>query len=126
MDERIAVPLPSRCPYCQGPVEFDGLLKQYQGDVVRPTLVRRLDVAVGHCRHCGRRAQGCHPLQTSDTLGAAQVQLGPEAVALAAQLNKQMGLSLGQYDRSAEGRFWSSRMCAGREPCRKRFFDLAF
>jgi|GEM_PF-3543086 len=27
--------------------------------------------------------------------GAAQVQLGPEALGLAAQLNKQMGLSLG-------------------------------
>jgi len=34
-------------------------------------------------------------LQTSDALGAAQVQVGPEALALAAQLNKPMGLSLG-------------------------------
>jgi transposase len=37
--------------------------------------------------------QGRHPLQTSDALGAAQVQLGPEALSLAAHLNKEMGIS---------------------------------
>jgi transposase len=37
--------------------------------------------------------QGRHPLQTSDALGAAQVQLGPEAISLAAHLNKEMGIS---------------------------------
>ena len=42
---------------------------------------------------CGRRVQGRHPLQTSDALGAAAVQLGPDAVATAAVLNKQLGLS---------------------------------
>jgi hypothetical protein len=34
-------------------------------------------------------------LQTSDAVGVGAVQLGPEALALAAILNKQMGLSLG-------------------------------
>ena len=34
-------------------------------------------------------------MQTSDALGAAAVQMGPEALALAAHLNKKMGLSLG-------------------------------
>jgi len=95
VDERIAVPLPPRCSHCQGPVELEEIASQYQEDIVRRTLVRRFDVAVGRCRHCGRRVQGRHPLQTSDALGAAQVQLGPEALALAAQLNKPMGLSLG-------------------------------
>jgi transposase len=95
VDERIAVPLPARCPGCGGPVAFERTEPQYQEDIVRRTVVRRFDVAVGRCCQCGRRVQGRHPLQTSDALGAAQVQLGPEAVALAAQLNKQMGLSLG-------------------------------
>jgi transposase len=95
VDERLAVPLPRRCPGCGGGVEFERTESQYQEDIVRRTRVRRFDVAVGCCRRCGRRVQGRHPLQTSDALGAAQVQLGPEALALAAQLNKQMGLSLG-------------------------------
>jgi transposase len=34
-------------------------------------------------------------LQTSDAVGVGRVQLGPEALTLAALLNKQMGLSLG-------------------------------
>jgi len=95
VDECLAVPLPQRCPSCGGGVEFERTESQYQEDIVRRTLVRRFDVGVGCCRRCGRRVQGRHPLQTSDALGAAQVQLGPEALALAAQLNKQMGLSLG-------------------------------
>jgi transposase len=95
VDERIAVPLPARCPGCGGQVSFERTAPQYQEDIVRRTVVRRFEVAVGRCRQCGRRVQGRHPWQTSDALGAAQVQLGPEALGLAAQLNKQMGLSLG-------------------------------
>jgi hypothetical protein len=49
---------------------------------------------VGYCPCCGARTQGRHPLQTSDALGAAKVQIGPEALVLGAHLNKQMGLSL--------------------------------
>jgi transposase len=41
VEERIAVPLPLRCNYCQGPVEFDGVVDQYQEDIVRRTKVRR-------------------------------------------------------------------------------------
>ena len=59
------------------------------------TVVRRFDIAVGRCRECRRRVQGRHPLQTSDAVGVGSVQLGPEALTLAAILNKQMGLSLG-------------------------------
>jgi transposase len=35
-------------------------------------------------------------LQTSDALGAAAVQIGPDAVAMSAVLNKQLGLSFGK------------------------------
>ena len=95
VDERIAVPLPERCPHCGGGVEPESCETQYQEEIVRRTVVRRFDIAVGHCRACARRVQGRHPLQTSDAVRVGGVQLGPEALTLAAILNKQMGLSLG-------------------------------
>jgi transposase len=95
VDEQIAVRLPERCPHCGGGLESEGCEAQYQEDIVRRTVVRRFDIAVGHCRKCGRRVQGRHRLQTSDAVGVGGVQLGPEALTLAAILNKQMGLSLG-------------------------------
>src|SRR6266849_2097198 len=95
VDERITVPLPERCPHCGGGVESESCETQYQEEIVRRTVVRRFDIAVGRCRDCRRRVQGRHRLQTSDAVGVGSVQLGPEALTLAAILNKQMGLSLG-------------------------------
>jgi transposase len=95
VDEQIAVPLPEHCPHCGGGVEPESCQTQYQEELVRRTTVRRFDIAVGHCRNCHRRVQGRHPLQTSDAVGVGNVQMGPEALTLAAILNKQMGLSLG-------------------------------
>ena len=95
VDEQIPVPLPERCPHCGGGVQPESCEAQYQEDIVRRTVVRRFDIAVGRCRMCARRVQGRHPLQTSDAVGVGAVQLGPEALTLAAILNKQMGLSLG-------------------------------
>jgi transposase len=95
VDERITVPLPEQCPHCGGGVEPQNCESQYQEEIVRRTIVRRFDIAVGHCCDCHRRVQGRHPLQTSDAVGVGKVQLGPEALTLAAILNKQMGLSLG-------------------------------
>jgi transposase len=95
VDERIAVPLPERCPHCGGGVEPESGATQYQEEIVRRTVVRRFDIAVGRCRQCRRQVQGRHGLQTSDAVRVGSVQLGPEALTLAAILNKQMGLSLG-------------------------------
>jgi transposase len=95
VDERVTVRLPERCPHCGGGVERESCETQYQEEIVRRTIVRRFDIAVGRCCHCQRRVQGRHPLQTSDAVGVGNVQLGPEALTLAAILNKQMGLSLG-------------------------------
>src|SRR5256884_2507092 len=95
LDERIDVALPKRCPRCGGGVEVEQTAPQYQEEIVRRTVARRFDIALGRCRRCGRRVQGRHPLQTSDAVGVGSVQLGPEALTLAAVLNKQMGLSLG-------------------------------
>ena len=95
VDEQIAVPLPARCPHCGGNVEPESCETQYQEEIVRRTIVRRFDIAVGHCCDCHRRVQGRHRFQTSDAVGVGKVQLGPEVLTLAAILNKQMGLSLG-------------------------------
>jgi transposase len=49
--------------------------------------------------------QGRHPLQTSDALGAAAVQLGPQAVAFAVILNKRLGLPYGKIAQLLRDRF---------------------
>jgi len=63
VDEGFHVPLPARCPRCGGGVEVAHTAPQYQEEIVRRTMVRRFDIAVGRCRRCGRRVQGRHPLQ---------------------------------------------------------------
>ncbi len=93
VDEEIPVPLPKKCPDCGGRVIHGNTQPQFQEEIVRQTIVRRFDVETGHCADCGEHIQGRHPLQTSDALGAAQVQVGPEALTLAAHLIKQMGIS---------------------------------
>jgi transposase len=73
------------------------VVAQYQEDIPPvERIVRRFDVEVGCCERCHQRVQGRHPFQTSDALGAAAIQIGPQAVALAAFLNKQLGLSFGK------------------------------
>ena len=106
IDDVIPVGLPAACPHCAGAVEMTRVAAQYQEELpdVRP-LVRRFDVAIGRCTACGRRLQGRHPLQTSNALGAAGVQLGPQAVALMVQLNKQLGLSHGKIATLLRDRF---------------------
>ena len=90
-------PLPAHCPDCGGAVRRRGVVSQYQEDLpVQRPVVHEFRIAVGHCTQCRRRVQGRHPLQTSNALGAAAVQLGPQAVALAVILNKQCGLSFGR------------------------------
>src|SRR2546425_9506265 len=113
VDERISVPLPGQCPHCGGGVEFQRTEAQYQEEIVRRTIVRRFDIAVGCCHGCGRRVQGRHPLQTSEAVGVGGVQLGPEALALAAILNKQMGLSLGHTRQVLAYGFGLQVSCSG-------------
>ena len=94
VDQVIAVPLPAQCG-CGGALKVEKIEPQYQHEVVRKTIWRRFDIAVGRCRRCGRRVQGRDPRQTSDALGAAAVQLGPEALALAVRMNKGLGMPHG-------------------------------
>jgi transposase len=88
--------LPESCPHCRGRVVETDTAQQYQTEIPRRPLVRQFNVHIGHCASCGKRVQGRHPLQTSDALGAAASQLGPDAQAAAVLLNKQAGLSHGK------------------------------
>jgi transposase len=97
VDETQAAPLPARCPECGDHVVETSLAMQYHEELPVPrVVVRAFEVHIGRCQGCGRRVQGRHPWQTSDALGAAAAQLGPQAVAFAVILNKQLGLSYGK------------------------------
>jgi transposase len=103
VDEEIRVPLPEACPCCDGELEFEDEVDQYQEEIVEIRgHVRRFRIARGRCRRCGRRAQGRHRDQTSDAVGAAGSMLGPRAVAVAAQLNNELGIAMGKVTRILE------------------------
>src|SRR6266566_2080484 len=61
-------------------------------EIVRKTTWRRFDIDLGHCEKCHNRVQGRDSRQTSDALGAANVQVGPEALALAVRMNKDLAM----------------------------------
>ena len=92
VDEEIPVPVPAQCPACAGALTLERIEPQYQEEIVRRTWVRRFDIPICRCMQCGKRVQGRHPLQTSDAIGAAAVQVGPEAVTLGVLMNKLQGL----------------------------------
>lgn len=97
VDESHQVWPESSCPHCGGDVELERVVSQYQEDI-QPILpfVRRFDIAIGRCVRCKKTVRGRHPLQTSDALGAAAVSIGPRALALAADLNKRIGMPFGK------------------------------
>jgi transposase len=92
VDAEVEVPLPC-CPQCGGGVQELEPIEQFIEEIppIRPT-VTRLVTYRGQCPQCGE-VQSTHPLKTSDATGAAKVQLGPRAQALASVLNKQHGLT---------------------------------
>ena len=93
-DRELDAPLPSSCPDCGGTVVGDGVHEQWVCEVPKcEPVVTRFHVHVGRCSGCARRVQGRHAEQASDALGAAGVQLGPRAKALAQFLHYQLGLS---------------------------------
>src|SRR5262249_54925156 len=77
----------------QGPVTAVQPDEQFIDEIppVRPRVIR-LVTYCGCCAACGE-VRSTHPLQTSTASGAAKVQLGPRARALAISLNKQFGLT---------------------------------
>lgn len=95
IDEEIEVTAPEKCPECGGPLRVERVESQYQEEIVRRTWVRRFQIPICRCQRCDERVQGRHRLQTSDALGAAAVQVGPEAVTLGVLMNKSLGLPHG-------------------------------
>src|SRR5919205_876012 len=81
IDEVHEAPLPDRCPDCGGPLGQTHIAQQFQVEIPRKPIHRQFNIHIGRCRLCQRRVQGRHPLQTSDALGAAAAQLGPDAQA---------------------------------------------
>lgn len=95
IDESIEVEL-CACPHCGGSQFMDqSEIEQLIEDIppVRPR-VTRLTTYEATCVRCGQSVRSSHPLQMSLARGAAGVQLGARALALAADLNKAKGLSM--------------------------------
>jgi transposase len=105
IDEVLEATLPDACPCCGGHLLETAVTQQFQTEIPRQPLHRQFNIHVGQCQQCGRRVQGRHALQTSDAVGAAASQLGPDAQAAVATLNKQAGLSHGKVAASLEALF---------------------
>lgn len=99
IDETHDAPLPDVCPDCGGPIHETQIDHQYQTEIPREPLHRQFDIHVGRCHRCDKTFRGRHPLQTSDAVGAAASQLGPDAQAAVVELNKSAGLSHGKVIR---------------------------
>jgi transposase len=88
--------LPVFCE-CGGTIVKDDQKPQYQSDIQMPVpvIVTQFNVEIGHCPDCKKRHQGRHAEQTSDALGAANVQIGSNMIGMAAALKHQHGMSYG-------------------------------
>jgi transposase len=97
IDEILEAPLPDCCPHCGGDIAEDNEVdEQFQEEIPIKPLFRKFRIHKGTCRGCGRRVRGRHAKQTSDAVGAAASQVGPDAQATIAYLNKHSGMSYGK------------------------------
>jgi transposase len=94
--QRHQATLPDACPHCRGHLIHTGTADQFQTEIPRTPLIRQFTVHIGHCDTCGKCTRGRHPLMTSDALGAAASQIGPDAQSAVALLHTQAGLSHGK------------------------------
>lgn len=95
IDEEITVEL-CTCPCCGGTQFSDQSEIEQVIEEIPPIVpkITRLRTYSGTCMGCGEEVRSNHPLQMSLAVGAAGVQLGPHALAIAADLNKAKGLSM--------------------------------
>src|SRR5262245_48243783 len=105
LDEIHEAVLPATCPNCGGVINETHVDQQYQVEIPRQPIRRQFNIHVGCCQQCRRRIQGRHPLQTSDALGAAASQLGPDTQAAVVELNKHSGLPHGKISRVLDSLF---------------------
>lgn len=111
IDEVLQAPLPEHCE-CGGKIVHDHTESQFQEEIPREPIRRRIDIDFGHCDRCGKSAHGRHRLQTSDAVGAAAVQLGPDAKAMTSLMKNELGLSYGKI-RTAFQRFFGISISRG-------------
>lgn len=104
VDESAEVPL-DHCPYCSGAVEDVRPVRQVIEDIPA-VVVRRLHLTTyrGHCPHCGT-VRSTHPEQVSTATGAAGTHVGRRALALAADLNKHLGIPMRKTCRILKAHF---------------------
>lgn len=111
VDEVLQAPLPERCA-CGGRFVYDHTEPQFHEEIPRQPIRRRIDIEFGHCDRCGKAGHGRHRLQTSDAVGAAAVQLGPDARAMTSLMKNELGLSCGKI-RTAFQRFFGISISRG-------------
>lgn len=93
VDECAEVPL-DRCPDCGGPVHGIKPVEQYILDIPQAKVhCLRLTTYRGNCAHCGE-VRSVDPRQVSYATGAAGTHIGRNALAFAAALNKQYGITM--------------------------------
>ena len=82
-------------PVFAGPVErVQNNRPIFQTDLPPITpIIRGFDTQRGYCPQCREMARSRHPEQASTATGAAGPQIGPNAVALAADLKHRLGVS---------------------------------
>lgn len=94
------------CPECGGRVREIHKHEQYVTDIpVVEVKTTRFVTYSGYCRECHKRVRSRHPDQTSDATGAAGVQVGPRAKALAADLKHRLGVSYGKVSEVLQDAF---------------------
>jgi transposase len=82
------------CPDCHEMLDDYETHSQYQTDIppAPKPIVTKFNIEVARCPCCDQRFQGRHEEQTSDALHAANSQLGPRILGLAAELKYGFGL----------------------------------
>ena len=87
----------THCPHCCAPLDkaSERAIEQTIIEVppVKPEVIR-LTTYRNHCHGCDKKVASNYPLQVSTASGAAGTRLGPRALAIAASLNKALGLTL--------------------------------
>jgi hypothetical protein len=95
------------CPQCGSKLKKIRQHEQYVSDIpkiIQPVITRYVTYS-GYCVDCHRRMHSQHPEQISQASGAAGVQVGPRAKALAADLKHRLGGSYGKVSEAINDTF---------------------
>jgi hypothetical protein len=93
IDEIVEAPM-AGCPRCGRAVVGCRPVHQFIEDIPKPrSHVLQITTYVARCPSCGP-VRTRHPRQMSSARGAAAVQVGPNALAIAIDLNKRLGMPM--------------------------------